>query len=321
MKRIAVLASGGDSPGMNACVRAVVRAGSHRGFDVFGVRDGYVGLLTDRFVPLHRHDVSNIIQRGGVFLGSLRCEEFYMPEGRAKAAEALRSFNIDALVSIGGDGTLRGARALHDEHGLAAMLIPGTIDNDVPATDWSIGFDTAVNTAVEAIDKLRDTAEATEKVFFVEVMGRESGALALHAGLSGGADAILVPEKPTDIDELADLLNRAILRRSRSLIVVIAEGQTQGGVFAIAEKVRERVEIDYRVTVLGHIQRGGVPSARDRLLASKLGIAAVRALAGGQTGHVVGEINGEVRLTPFEELTEDKKLAPLALLELVPDLF
>ena len=201
------------------------------------------------------------------------------------------------------------------------MLVPGTIDNDVPATDWSIGFDTAVNTAVEAIDKLRDTAEATEKVFFVEVMGRESGALALHAGLSGGADAILVPEKPTDIDELADLLNRAILRRSRSLIVVIAEGQMPGGAFAVAEKVRERIEIDSRVTVLGHIQRGGVPSARDRLLASKLGIAAVRALADGKTGDVVGEVNGEVRLTPFEELTEDKKLAPLSLLELVPDLF
>jgi 6-phosphofructokinase 1 len=321
MKRVAVLASGGDAPGMNACVRAVVRAGSHHDVETFGVRDGYEGLLNHKFVPLHRHDVSNIIQHGGVFLGSLRCDGFYTPEGRARGADALRSLNIDGLVAIGGDGTLRGAKSLHEEHGIAAMLVPATIDNDVPGTDWSIGFDTAVNTAVEAIDKLRDTAEATERVFFVEVMGRESGALALHAGLSCGADAILVPEKPTDIHELVAQLNRARLRRSRSLIVVVAEGQTAGGAFAIAERVREHIKLDYRVTVLGHIQRGGVPSARDRLLASRLGIAAVRALVEGKEGHVVGEIDGDMRLTPFGDLTEDKKLAPLALLDLIPELF
>jgi len=321
MKRVAILASGGDSPGMNACVRAVVRAGAHRNLETFGVRDGYQGLLNHEFVPLRRHDVSNIIQLGGVFLGSLRCDDFYTPEGRAKGAAALRSFNIDGLVAIGGDGTLRGAKALHEEHGIAAMLVPGTIDNDVPGTDWSIGFDTAVNTAVEAIDKLRDTAEATEKVFFVEVMGRHSGALALHAGLASGADAVLVPELPMDIEKLDEALNRAIQRRSRSLIVVVAEGETAGGAFAIAERVHEQIKLEYRVTVLGHVQRGGTPSARDRVLASKLGITAVRALAEGKTGHVVGEIDGEIRLTPFEELTEDKKPAPLALLDLIPELF
>lgn len=321
MKRIAVLASGGDAPGMNACIRAVVRVGSHRGIETFGVKDGYEGLLNRRLIALQRHDVSNMIQRGGVFLGSLRCPDLYTPEGRARAAEVLRSFEIDGLIAIGGDGTLCGAKALHDEQGIAAILIPATIDNDCPGTDWSIGFDTAVNTAVEAVDKLRDTAEATEKVFFVEVMGRQSGALALHAGLAAGADAILVPELATDIDELDAALNRAVLRHSRSLIVVIAEGETAGGAFAIAERVRENITVDYRVTVLGHVQRGGTPSARDRLLASKFGIAAVQALVEGKTGHIIGEIDGKVRVTPFGDLTEDKKPAPLALLNLIPDLF
>ncbi len=321
MKRIAILASGGDAPGMNACVRAVVRSGSHRGIETLGVRDGYSGLISRQLTILHRHDVSNIIQRGGVFLGSLRCGEFYTPEGRAHAAEVLRAFKVDGLVAIGGEGTLRGARALHDEHGIAVVLVPATIDNDAPGTDWCIGFDTAVNTAVEAIDKLRDTAEATEKVFFVEVMGRESGALALHAGLAAGADAILVPEIETNIGELASLLNHAILRRSRSLIVVVAEGETAGGAFAIAEKVRPHIEFDYRVTVLGHIQRGGTPTARDRVLASQLGIAAVQALMDGKTAHVVGEIFGEMVATAFDDLTTEKRMAPLALLQLLPDLF
>jgi 6-phosphofructokinase 1 len=321
MKRIAILASGGDSPGMNACVRAVVRSGSYRGVETFGVKDGYEGLLKGQLIPLHRQDVSNIIQHGGVFLGSLRCPDFHTIEGRAKGAEVLRSFNIDGLVAIGGDGTLRGAKALHDEHGIAVMLVPATIDNDVPGTDWSIGFDTAVNTAVEAVDRLRDTAEATEKVFFVVVMGRHSGALALHVGLAAGADAILVPELPADIDELDAVLNRAVSRHSRSLIVVVAEGETAGGAFAIAERVRENIKLDYRVTVLGHVQRGGIPSARDRLLASRLGIGAVKALVEGKTAHVVGEIDGDIRLTAFADLTEDKKSAPLALLDLLPDLF
>jgi 6-phosphofructokinase 1 len=316
VKRIAVLASGGDAPGMNACIRAVVRAGTHRSIKTFGIKDGYKGLLNGQLVALQRHDVSNVIQRGGVFIGSLRCADFYLPEGRARAAQTLRSFGIDGLVAIGGDGTLRGARALHDEHNIPVILVPATIDNDCPGTDWSIGFDTAVNTAVEAIDKLRDTAEATEKVFFVEVMGRHSGALALHAGLAAGADAILVPELPADLEELENVLSRAVQRRSRSLIVVIAEGETAGGAFAIAERVRQKIPVDYRVTVLGHVQRGGTPSARDRLLASKFGIAAVQALVEGSKGHVVGEIDGNTRLTPFDE-----KPAPLALLNLIPDLF
>ena len=320
MKRIAVLASGGDSPGMNACIRAVVRAGAHRGLETIGVKDGYEGLLAGDFTTLHRHDVSNIIQRGGVILGASRCPEFCTPEGRAKGAAALRAANIDGLIALGGDGTLRGAEALASECAVPVILVPGTIDNDVPGTDFTIGFDTAVNTAVEAVDRLRDTAEATERVFFVEVMGRESGTLALHAGLAAGADAILVPELRTDIDELVALLNRAILRRSRSLIVVIAEGDCAGGAFTIAEQVHAQIKRDYRVTVLGHIQRGGTPTARDRVLATRLGIAATQALIDGKGNHVVGEMDGDVRVTPFSELGADKRLAPLALLELLPEL-
>jgi 6-phosphofructokinase 1 len=199
--------------------------------------------------------------------------------------------------------------------------VPATIDNDVPGTDWSIGFDTAVNTAVEAVDRLRDTAEATEKVFFVEVMGRNSGALALHAGLAAGADAVLIPERPADVDEIGAVLKQAILRRSRSLIVIVAEGHKAGSAFAIAEKVGPQIKRESRVTVLGHVQRGGVPTARDRLLASRLGIAAVDALMSGKTAHVVGEIDGEIRATAFAELTEVNKPAPLDLLDLLPDLF
>ncbi|MGD0765104.1 MAG: 6-phosphofructokinase [Dehalococcoidia bacterium] len=320
MKTIAVLASGGDSPGMNACIRAVVRAGAHRGLETFGVKDGYLGLLAGAFTPLHRHDVSNIIQRGGVILGASRCPEFTTPEGRAKGAAVLRATGIDGLIAIGGDGTLRGAKALAAEQGIPVILAPGTIDNDVPGTDFTIGFDTAVNTAVEAVDRLRDTAEATERVFFVEVMGRESGTLALHAGLAAGADAILVPELRTDIDELVALLNRAILRHSRSLIVVIAEGDCAGGAFTIAEQVHDQIKRDYRVTVLGHVQRGGTPTARDRVLATRLGIAATQALIDGKGNHIVGEMNGAIRATPFDELGADKRLAPLALLELLPEL-
>ena len=271
------------TPRHNACVRAVVRAGSHRAWTL-GVRDGYVGLLNRQLIILHRHDVSNIIQRGGVFLGSLRCEEFYTPEGRARGAEVLRAFNVDGLVAIGGDGTLRGARALSRRARHRRILVPATIDNDAPGTDWTIGFDTAVNAAVEAIDRLRDTAEATERVFFVEVMGRESGALALHAGLSAGADAILVPEsrdehrgacRPAESGDTATLPQPYRCRRRRA-----------GGRRRLRHRRAEcgPHQLDYRVTVLGRVQRGGTPSARDRLLASQLGICGRAGAYGREDG-------------------------------------
>ena len=270
MKRIAVLASGGDASGMNACVRAIVRTATRRGLEIIGIRDGYEGLLAGDLIPLSRDAVSNTIQRGGIFLGAGRCEEFMTPEGRAKGAEVLRQASIDGLVALGGDGTLRGAMELAREQGVAVILLPATIDNDVAGTDFSMGFDTAVNTALEAVDRIRDTAEATERVFFIEVMGRECGALALEVGLAAGADAILVPEVDTDTQELARLLDKGVLRHARSLIVVVAEGEVAGGAFAVAEQLQPYIQREYRVTILGHVQRGGRPTARDRVLATRL---------------------------------------------------
>jgi len=320
MKRIAVLGSGGDAPGMNACVRAVVRSAVHRDLEVMGVRDGYGGLIAGELHPLGRHDVSNIIQRGGIFLGAGRSSEFMIPEGRAKAAAALRENEIDGLVALGGDGTLRGAMALNEEWGTPVVVVPCTIDNDAPGTDLAIGFDTAVNTALEAVDRIRDTAEATERVFFVEVMGRECGALALEVGVAAGADAILVPEVEFDRQDLLGHLNRAIARHSRSLIVVVAEGEVAGGAFAIAEQVRPALQRECRVTVLGHIQRGGSPTGADRVLATRLSVAAVAALAEGRGNCLVGQKGREIVSTPFAELEPEAKKAPLALLELIDDL-
>jgi 6-phosphofructokinase 1 len=320
MKRIAVLGSGGDAPGMNACLRAVVRSAVHRDLEVMGVRDGYVGLIAGEMHPLGRHDVSNIIQRGGVFLGTARSQEFMTPEGRAKAAAALRQNGVDGLLALGGDGTLRGAMALNSECGTPVVVVPCTIDNDAPGTDLAIGFDTAVNTALEAVDRIRDTAEATERVFFVEVMGRECGALALEVGIAAGADAILVPEVEFDRQDLLDHLNRAIARHSRSLIVVVAEGEVAGGAFAIAEQVRPVLQRECRVTVLGHVQRGGSPTGADRVLATRLSVAAVAALVEGRGNCLVGQKGREVVATPFAELEPQAKKAPLALLELIDDL-
>lgn len=320
MKRISILASGGDAPGMNACVRAVVRTATARGLEVIGARDGYAGLLTEDLVPLDRSAVANIINRGGIFLGTGRCDEFERPEGRARAAETLRRHGIDALVAIGGDGTCRGAADLASETGVNVILLPGTIDNDVPGTDYSIGFDTAVNTALDAVDRIRDTAEALERVFFIEVMGRECGALALEVGLAGGADAILIPESSDDVHRLPELLQAGIQRGSRGLIVVVAEGDEAGGAFAIAENLKSQIRRDYRVTVVGHVQRGGPPTARDRILATRLGVAAVEALLEGRSDLAIGEIRGEIAYTPLPEAAREKKRAQLALLELIHEL-
>ncbi len=314
--KIAVLASGGDAPGMNACLRAIVRAGRAAGVGVLGVRRGYVGLIAGEMAPLERKDVSNLIQRGGIVLGTARCEEFFTVEGRAKAGRALREAGVDALMVMGGDGSYRGALALSQETGVSCLGIPGSIDNDVCGTDFSIGFDTAVNTALESIDRIRDTADAFERPFFVEVMGRECGAIALEVGVAGGADDVVVPETPTDIDDLCRLLQEGFRQGKNSLIVVVAEGDEAGGALTLARRVGQRIKMDFRVVVLGHVQRGGSPTARDRVLASKLGAAAVDAFLAGETNQVVGEIGGHVHLTPLEEATRQQKQPDRELLEL-----
>lgn len=320
MKRIAVLGSGGDSPGMNACVRAVVRRALLLGLEPFGVYDGYGGLIEGRVRRLSRRSVSNIIQRGGIFLGAGRSEEFRRPEGRAKAAAVLRQNRIDGLIALGGDGTLLGAMALSSEWEVPMVVIPATIDNDMAGTDIAIGFDTAVNTAVEAVDRIRDTAEATERIFFVEVMGRASGALALRTGIASGADAILVPEVASDTAGLLEKLRSARARRARSIIVIVAEGETAGGAFTIAGQLQPRLDRESRVTVLGHVQRGGRPSANDRVLATKLGVRAVDALVEGKRNLIVGQVKDEILLTPFSDVKDVRRKIPLDFLQAAVEL-
>jgi 6-phosphofructokinase 1 len=316
VKKIAVLSSGGDAPGTNACIRAIVRVASERGIHILGVSHGYAGLLRGEVAPLTRRAVGNIIQRGGTILGTSRCEEFTTPEGRAKAAAILEEHKVEGLVVLGGDGSFRGAAALAKEHDLKIIAIPTTIDNDMPGTDYTLGFDTAVNVALEAIDRIRDTAESHDRIFFVEVMGNVCGAIALEVGVAGGADDVLVPEVDTDIDFLCEHLETGFHHGRRSSIIVVAEGGENGGAFAIAHQVWKRLRCDYRVCVLGHIQRGGAPTARDRVTGSKFGALAVDTLAGGESGVMVGEIEGKPCLVPLEEAFSARRHADQSLLEL-----
>jgi len=307
VKKIGVLTSGGDAPGMNACIRAVVRCGASHKLEVMGVRRGYAGLLEGDFLRLDARSVANILQRGGTILETSRCEEMKTEEGIRKAVQAAQQEAIEGLITIGGEGTFRGAAALAEAGGISVIGIPGTIDNDVYGTDYSIGFDTAINTALDAIDKIRDTASSLQRPFFIEVMGKDRGFIALDAGIAGGAEDILVPETKTKIEELSLDIKRSFERGKKCSIIVVAEGDEVGGVFSIAQQVWERLRIDYRVSVLGHLQRGGSPTARDRILASKLGAAAVDALANGKTGYMVGEVKGEIALTPLKETWEKRK--------------
>jgi len=300
MKRIAVLTSGGDAPGMNAAVRSVVRCGSDFGLEVVGIRRGYAGLLDRELVELGPRSVANVIHRGGTLLGTARCEEMKTPEGLRMGADSLKEASLDGLVAIGGDGTFRGAQALSQLTDVHVVGIPGTIDNDVYGTDFTIGFDTAVNTALDAIDRIRDTAEAHQRLFFVEVMGRTRGFIALAVGIAGGAEEVLLPEVRTDLDALCSSIQTQFAAGKRASIVVVAEGDDAGRAFVVAERVGKTLQMDYRVCVLGHVQRGGAPTARDRLLASKLGSGAVRALVEGRTGVMIGEVAGKVAETPFE---------------------
>jgi 6-phosphofructokinase 1 len=317
MKRIGVLTSGGDAPGMSACIRAVVRSAAGRKLDVIGIRRGYSGILEEDLVKLNSRSVSNTIYRGGTFLETARCEEMKTQEGIKKANEVLQREDIEGLITIGGDGTFRGAMALAESGDVKVMGIPATIDNDVYGTDQAIGFDTAVNTALDAIDKIRDTASSLNRLFFVEVMGRSRGFIALEVGIAGGAEDILIPESETRIEQLCLDIRRSFKKGKRSFIVVVAEGDEAGGAFSVAQQVWERLKIDYRVCVLGHVQRGGSPTARDRVLASKLGAAAVNALVKGMSGYMVGELKGEISFTPLRETWERHKELNNGLLRLV----
>lgn len=287
--KIAVLTSGGDAPGMNAAVRAVVRKGIYHDCQVFGVREGFRGIIDDDIVPLQLGSVADVIQRGGTFLRTARCEEFKTPQGLAKAIANLRRREIEAVIVIGGDGSIRGAQALY-EGGITAAAIPGTIDNDIPATECTIGFDTAVNTASAAIDKIRDTATSHQRTFIVELMGRHSGAIALAAGLAAGAESILVPELPYNLDEVCRRLESGRRRGKLHSIILVAEGVASA--YEVAAQLKKRTNQDTRVIVLGHLQRGGSPTAFDRILASRMASEAVDLVLAGEGGKLVAVQNG-----------------------------
>ena len=299
IKNIGVFTSGGDSPGMNAAIRAVVRTGLYYDLKVTGILRGYDGMIGGEFLLMERKSVANIIQRGGTVLKTARSDEFRTKEGREKAYGQLKLQNIDALVAIGGDGTFTGANIFYDEFNVPVIGLPGTIDNDLNGTDFTIGYDTAINTVVDAVDKIRDTAESHDRLFIVEVMGRDSGLIALRSGIGTGAEAILIPETKTDIRALLARLEMSRKDKS-SKIIIVAEGDDAGGAFEIANKVKEKFPfIDTRVSVLGHIQRGGPPSCMDRVLASRLGVAAVESLMQGKKGEMIGIVNGQIHFTPF----------------------
>lgn len=305
MKRIGVLTSGGDSPGMNAAIRAVVRTGVYHGLDVFGIERGYQGLIAGKIAPMGPRSVSGIIGRGGTVLKTARCKEFYEPEGRTAAAKQLEAHGIEGLVVIGGDGSYQGAQKLHAEHGIRCIGLPGTIDNDIGGTDFTIGYDTALNIAVDAIDRIRDTAASHDRIFFVEVMGRHSGYIAMMSGIAGGAEEILVPETPTDVDAMIANLRKARANGKESCIVVVAEGDEAGNAIELAKRVEAAGGFsDVRAAVIGHLQRGGTPTAFDRLLASRLGVRAVEALVDGETGKMAGLNADKVVLRPLSEAWE-----------------
>ncbi|HNW74284.1 MAG: 6-phosphofructokinase [Bacteroidales bacterium] len=306
--KIGVMTSGGDSPGMNAAIRAVVRTAIFCGLDVYGIYRGYEGLIDNHIEQMYSHSVSNIIQRGGTILKTARSKRFMEYQGRLQAFNNLKEHNIDALVAIGGNGTFTGASVFNKEFDFPIIGLPGTIDNDLFGTDSTIGYDTAINTVVEAADKIRDTATSHERLFFLEVMGRDAGFIALRSGIACGAEFILVPETTTYIDNLARLLRHDWRKNKTSGIVIVAEGDDMGGAYEVAKKVKEKIpEIDTRVTILGHIQRGGSPSAYDRVLASSLGFLAVKGLLDGHRDSMAGIIDKVVTFTPFEKAIKHTK--------------
>ena len=293
---------------MNAAIRAVTRAAIYNGFDVKGIMRGYKGLITDEIIPFQTQNVSNIIQQGGTILKTARCEEFRTPEGRKIAYDNIIKHGISALVVIGGDGSLTGARIFASEYNFPIVGVPGTIDNDLFGTDTTIGYDTALNTIVESVDKIRDTATSHERIFFIEVMGREAGFLALNGAIASGAEAAIIPEIATEVDQLGEFIQQGFRKSKNSSIVLVAESELTGGAIGLAERVKnEFPQYDVRVTILGHIQRGGSPSASDRILASRLGEAAINALLEDQRNVMVGIQNDELVYIPFSKAIKNQK--------------
>lgn len=308
VKCIGILTSGGDAPGMNAAIRAVTRAAIYNGLSVKGIYRGYKGLITDEIVDFKTENVSNIIQRGGTILKTARSQEFKTPEGRKLAYENMKKEGIDALVIIGGDGSLTGARIFAEEYDVPCVGLPGTIDNDLYGTDTTIGYDTALNTIMEAVDKIRDTATSHERLFFIEVMGRDAGFLALNGAIATGSEAAIIPEFSTEVDQLEDLIQNGFRKSKNSSIVIVAESELTGGAMHCAERVKQEFpEYDVRVTILGHVQRGGSPTAHDRILASRLGYASIEALLEGQRNIMCGIQNSEVAYVPFTQAIKNDK--------------
>lgn len=313
MGKLAVLTSGGDAPGMNAAVRAVVRTAIFHNMEVVGVRRGYAGLLQSDFIPLSLRTVGDIVQRGGTFLYTARCETFKTDDGLQNGYENLVQAGIDALIVVGGDGSFRGAQALATR-GITTIGIPGTIDNDIPICDACIGFDTAVQTAIEAIDKIRDTATSHERTYVIEVMGRHAGHIALHAALAGGAESVLIPEVPYQLQDVIDKLERGVSRGKKHSVIVVAEGAAHG--MDVGKYLTEHTGFDVRVTVLGHLQRGGAPSARDRILASELGAYAVELCRLGVSAHMAGTVHGALTAIPFSDVFSTTRAPDMTLYDL-----
>jgi len=318
VNKIGVLTSGGDSPGMNAAIRAVVRTGIYHKMEVFGIMRGYQGMIENDIIPMHSRSVANIIQRGGTILKTARSKQFMDPEGRKTAYENLKKHDIDGLVIIGGDGSFRGAQKFSNEFDIPCIGLPGTIDKDIAGTDFTIGFDTAVNTAIEAIDKIRDTADAHDRMFIIEVMGRDAGYIALHSGIATGAEHILIPETKTDIEAVVESLVEKERRKKLVNMIVVAEGDEIGGANELAEVIKNRIPmLDTRVCILGHIQRGGSPSCLDRVIASRLGYAAVEALIEGKYNQMIGVVNNKLHFTPLDKAVKAKQRVSAEWLKIV----
>ena len=308
IKCIGILTSGGDAPGMNAAIRAVTRSAIYNGLQVKGIYRGYKGLITGEIKEFKTENVSNIIQLGGTILKTARCQEFRTPEGRQVAYETMKREGIDALVVIGGDGSLTGARLLAQEFDVPCIGLPGTIDNDLYGTDTTIGYDTALNTILDAVDKIRDTATSHELLFFVEVMGRDAGFLALNGAIAAGAEAAIIPEFNTEVDQLEEFINNGFRKSKSSSIVLVAESEITGGAMHYAERVKnEYPQYDVRVTILGHLQRGGRPTAHDRIIASRMGVASIQALMEGQRNVMIGIENDQIVYVPFAKAIKNDK--------------
>ncbi len=320
IRNIGVLCSGGDSPGMNCAIRAVVRTAIGEGLGIFGIQKGYEGLLENNIKELNVSSVGNILQHGGTILQTSRSKEFRTPEGRKKAADILKKRQIDALIVIGGDGSFNGAMKLHEEHGIAVVGIPGTIDNDISGSDYTIGFDTAVQNAVEAVDKIRDTANSHARTFIVEVMGRKSPAIALKVGICTGAENVVLPTATIDYQKIAGDIDRGIKRGKTSSIIIAAEGEEAGISYTIQKSLKEQFQVDAHVCILGHIQRGGNPTPTDRLIASQMGHLAVKAITNGQNASATVFINGKVSLAPLSDCLRKKNEFDVSEVELLTSL-